>query len=114
VPRVDIPLNGRRYPVACDEGQEDRVREIAAFIDGKLAEVRRGAAGASDTHLQVMVSLLVCDELFDARSRLASRGYPQGPAHAGPAGGEVGPAVVDVISRLSNRVEAIASRLERS
>jgi cell division protein ZapA len=114
VPRVDITLNGRRYPVACDEGQEDRVREIAAFIDGKLAEVRRGAAGASDTHLLVMVSLLVCDELFDARSRLAGRGgYPQTPGHgAAPGGVEHG--VIDVISRLSNRVEAIASRLERS
>ncbi len=36
VARVDISLGGRHYPIACDDGQEDRVRRIAAYIDKKI------------------------------------------------------------------------------
>ena len=67
--RVDISLAGRNYPIACDDGQEERVRRIAAYIDGKIASIGHMPT-ATDTHLLVMASLMLGDELFDAQSRL--------------------------------------------
>jgi cell division protein ZapA len=105
--RVDVTFNGRVYPIACDDGQEPRVREVAAYVNQRLNEVKSATRSASDTHLLVMVSLLLADELFDAR----------GAAADGAAGEADGAArdvqVAQAVARLAGRIEAIAARLER-
>ena len=105
--RVDISLGGRHYPIACDDGQEERVRRIAAYIDKKITSM--GAmAGATDTHVLVMASLMLGDELFDAHSRLATAR----PSENG--GAEADEAVASSISQLAGRLESIAARLEQA
>jgi cell division protein ZapA len=102
MPRVDIMLNGRSYPIACEEGQEDRVREIAVFLDQRIHEVKRQAPTATDAQLLVMVSLMVTDELFDASA--------QGPAQDGQDSEQAAQSV----GRLAGRIEALAARLEQA
>ncbi len=49
MPQVSITINGRAYPVACDEGEEERIRAVGADgIDSKVAWLRApsGAGGA--------------------------------------------------------------------
>src|SRR3546814_6324355 len=55
------------YPIACDDGQEERVRQAAAYVDGRLTEVKAAARSASDAHLLLMVSLLLADERSEER-----------------------------------------------
>ncbi|MEE8272610.1 MAG: cell division protein ZapA [Alphaproteobacteria bacterium] len=101
--RVDISLGGRQYPIACDDGQENRVREIAAYIDGKISLI--GAVPAvTDTHLMVMASLMLGDELFEAQARLA--GGAAAPADSAP--------LAEAVGRIAGRIEAIATRLEHA
>lgn len=99
--RVEIVLNGRPYPIACEDGQEDRVREVAAFLEERLAELRQQAPNANDSQLLVMVSLMVADELFDANQKTGN-----GAAIAN--GGEAS----EALSRLAGRIEELAVRLE--
>lgn len=101
--RVDVTLNGRIYPIACEDGQEPRVLEIAAYLDGLIGEVRKAVRNVTDMHLLVMASLMVADELFDARDRIASLTPPPGEADA----------VADAVERLAGKVEAIAAKLEQ-
>ncbi len=112
--RVDITLGGRHYPIACDDGQEDRVRRIAAYIDKKITTM--GAlAGATDTHVLVMASLMLGDELFDAHSKLeTARTENTGGSGGDSAGGVEEEAVASSISHLANRLESIAARLEQA
>lgn len=99
--RVEIVLNGRPYPIACEDGQEDRVREVAAFLEERLADLRQQAPNATDSQLLVMVSLMVADELFDANQKAGN-----GAAVAN--GGEAS----EALSRLAGRIEELAVRLE--
>ncbi len=69
--RVDITLNDRVFPIACEDGQEGRLMEIAGYVDDKLREIKTGIGTASDMHLLVMAGLMVADELLDAREELA-------------------------------------------
>lgn len=101
--RVDITLGGRHYPIACDDGQEDRVRRIAAYIDQKITAMGT-LSGATDTHVLVMASLMLGDELFDAHSRLES-------AQSQPDSGEDETHAAS-LSQLTSRLETIAARLE--
>lgn len=99
--RVEIVLNGRQYPIACEDGQEERVREVAGFLEQRLTELRQQAPNATDSQLLVMVSLMVADELFDAGQR------PENGASV-PADG----AAADALGRLAGRIEELAVRLE--
>lgn len=105
--RVDVTFNGRVYPIACDDGQEPRVREVAAYVTQRLGDVKASVRSASDTHLLVMVSLLLADELFDARAGIPADGAAGGDASADAE-------VAAAVGRLAGRIEAIAARLERS
>lgn len=120
--RVDIRLNGRLYPIACDDGQEDRVREVAAFVDGKLEEIKGISPNATDMHLLVMASLMVADELIDTNAEteaLRDRLGRAGASGSNGAGGGHGAgledaAVAEAIGRLAERVEDVAQRLSET
>ncbi|MEM7443871.1 MAG: cell division protein ZapA [Pseudomonadota bacterium] len=101
--RVEIVLNGRQYPIACEDGQEDRVREVASFLETRLAELRQQAPNATDSQLLVMVSLMVADELFDANQQ-----------SGGVASVVDSPEVADSLGRIAGRIEELAVRLERA
>ena len=108
--RIDITLAGRSYPIACDDGQEERVLEIARYIESRMTEIRGSFASVGDNHLLVMVTLLVVDELFDARDELALwSGAAQDQADGSPNGS----LAEEMVARLTNRVEALAARLEQ-
>jgi cell division protein ZapA len=110
MPRVDVTLNGRVYTVACEDGQENRVRDLARHVDGKLRHVAsRSAGAASEPQLLALAALMVADELMDARAELAAR-------KAAPASGgsPEDAAVAGAVDQLAQRIEAIAARLERS
>lgn len=97
--RVEIAINGRTYTVACDEGQEDRVRELGAYVDDKLKSL--GGGGASEAQLLVLTSLVLADELIELR---------QGNGHIDADEERV---LLGAIEHLTRRVEAIAARLDQ-
>ena len=41
MPQVSITIANRTYELACGEGEEDRVHELAAYVDEKLSMLRQ-------------------------------------------------------------------------
>ena len=39
MPQVSVQIAGRTYELACGEGEEARVHELATYVDGKLKEL---------------------------------------------------------------------------
>jgi cell division protein ZapA len=39
MPLVNVMVNGRAYTIACDDGEEDHLRDLAATVDAKAREV---------------------------------------------------------------------------
>jgi cell division protein ZapA len=105
MPQVSISINGRSYPVACDEGEEDRIRDLARLIDGKVAGFARQVGQAGEARLLVLAALVLADELTEAHA---------GSPRARSQGGADGAAVAGSVSRLAQRIEAVAARLESS
>ena len=62
MPQVSITINGRAYPVACDEGEEDRIRDLARLIDSKVAGFARQVGQAGEARLLVLAALVLADE----------------------------------------------------
>jgi cell division protein ZapA len=110
LPTVDIVINGRRHSLQCEEGQEPRLRRLAAYIDKRVADLSANQGQIGDIRLLLMTALLVADELSDAydeikrlRAAVAETGGDPGDAEAA--------AVVD---KVAERIEHLAGRLEAS
>ncbi len=106
MPQISLNINGRSYPVACNEGEEERLRELARSIDAKVAGFARQVGQAGEARLLVLAALMLADELAEANETLRNLGA-QAPAadHAAVAAG---------VDRLAARVAAVATRLESS
>ena len=66
---VNVTINGRQYRMACEEGQEARLLQLAADLDTRVNDLRGKFGEIGDARLTVMAALTVCDELIDANQR---------------------------------------------
>lgn len=67
---VGIRVNGRDYRVACDDGQEERLQNLAAFFNGYVTDLGEELGQIGDARLMLLSALTVCDELFELRERV--------------------------------------------
>jgi cell division protein ZapA len=104
---VAVTINGRQYPVNCDDGNEDHVCRLADYVDGKVSELAESVGRVGDTQLLVMASLLVADELSDALYGAALPGR-------GGAKAVVPDGLAQRLDTAAVQIEGIAGELERS
>ena len=67
MPQVSVSIANRVYELACGEGEEDRVQELALYVDEKVGELRKQLPGAPEIKLLVFASLMLADESREAR-----------------------------------------------
>jgi cell division protein ZapA len=106
MPQVDVNINGRRYQIACDEGQEEHLTQLADYVDKRIQELVGAVGQVGDARLLVMTSLLVADELAEAYTALDEN------AHVGDGDGAGGVAARERDEALASMLEAMASRIE--
>ena len=67
--QVDIRVNGREYRITCDDGQEDRLQQLAAYFDRYVSQLAGDLGQIGDARLMLLSALSLCDELFEAKNR---------------------------------------------
>ena len=67
MPQVSIQIANRTYELACGDGEEARVQELAAYVDEKVCELRKQLPGAPEIKLMVFASILLAEESYEAR-----------------------------------------------
>ena len=68
---VSISINGKQFRVACEAGQERRVTALAEDFDQRISSMRARFGEVGDARLTVMAAMMIGDELFDAKARIA-------------------------------------------
>ena len=102
--QVTVTINGRGYPVSCNDGEERRIEELGRYVDAKVKVFSRELGQIGENRLLLLAALVLADELADAQSGTA-RPAANGAAH------DEGLAAAG-IENLAQRIEAIAARLE--
>ena len=64
---ITISINGRNYDITCDKGQEGRVLDLATYVDQRVREISQSGAAYNDSHLLVLATLFLSNELLEAR-----------------------------------------------
>ena len=73
MPLVNVTVNERSYSIACDEGEEDHLRELAAHVDSKMKQLAETVGQAGEPRLLLMAALVVADSEFELRMHLEKR-----------------------------------------
>lgn len=110
--QVSVTINGRAYQIACDDGQEEHLRQLAGYIDRRVAELVAAMGQIGDMRLLVMVSLLIADELSEVTRQLDDTRKTSNDAlsTATKADAKAASALEDIAARI----EDIAARLEHA
>jgi cell division protein ZapA len=96
---VTLEIAGRKFTIACAEGEEGHIAMLGRSIDDKVAEMPH-IANQSEARALLYAALLLADENHELR-----QGAPA-PA-AGP-----GPEIAEALEALAWQLEHVASRLE--
>ena len=67
MPQVSIQIANRTYELACGDGEQERVRQLAAYVDEKVGDLRRQMPGTPEVKLLVFAALMLADESHEAR-----------------------------------------------
>jgi len=106
---VSVTINGRTYKIACDDGQEAHLEKLANYVDARTRELVATVGQIGDSHLLVMTSLMIADELSDA---ISGGGGDNGADASVSAALEAETALSANMEALAKRIETVAQRLE--
>lgn len=109
--RVDIEINGRPYRFGCEDGQEQRLFDLAAYVDQRLKEVTGGGKLGSDAQMLAVTCVVLADELQEA---LAQRDRALAAAAQPPAPRTDDGELAAAVDHVARRIEEVAARLERA
>ena len=103
--QVSVTIDGRKYRLACNEGEEARLELLAGLIDDKIGEMRASFGEIGDQRLVIMAALTIADNLTEARDAVAAERKRSEDAE------KRAQALASRLDELGSRVESIAARL---
>jgi cell division protein ZapA len=68
--QVSVTINGRQFRMACEDGQEVHLVNLARELDARIGALRSKFGEIGDTRLTVMAAITVADELAEAATRI--------------------------------------------
>ena len=105
--QVDVLINGKSYNVACDDGQEDHLLQLAGYVDQRIQDLVNSVGQVGDARLLVMASLLISDELSEIYAKKTKNNNIESTSEL-----LVEQKLVKVTNDLAQRIEEIADTLE--
>ncbi|WP_343562231.1 cell division protein ZapA [Kiloniella sp. b19] len=121
--QVTVTVHGRRYAIGCQDGQEEHLQKLAAYIDQRAAQLGDVAKSLSEPQLLLMSSLMIADELHESLLKLEKlqEGSDTGEipesdslSRNQPEQEQKEPSdVADALVACADRLEKIATRLEK-
>ena len=99
---ISVSINGRKYQIACEDGQEAHLARLAAYVDRRINELVASVGQAGDAQLLVMASLMIADELSDAYAEVETL----------RAGDRAATVRLDAEENLGAAMDSLAERIE--
>lgn len=110
MPEVNVEINGRRYRMACEEGQQQRLIGLAKRFNDQVEGLKGAVGEIGDNRLTVMAGIAVLDELAEAERRI--RTLEEQVGELTRAGQEIATEYETLEQQFAERLAAAAARLE--
>ncbi|MEL6947308.1 MAG: cell division protein ZapA [Pseudomonadota bacterium] len=125
MPQVAVQINGKTYRMACDEGQEAHLLDLAQRFDRTIHQLKGSFGEIGDGRLTVMAGVMVTDELVELSHKV--RGLEAELAELRTKGAQNFPQdsqeniqdtaardahLASALTKAAERIETISSKLE--
>ena len=70
--QVTVTIDGKAYRMACEEGQQDHLTDLASRFDRYVSHLKGQFGEIGDLRLTVMAGIMVTDELSEVGRRLSA------------------------------------------
>ena len=97
--QVSIKINGRDYDIACADGEEDHVNELASEVSARVDYLASSVGQLGEARMLLMACLVLADELKEKNDEIDSAADTQAGS---------------LLDSVSERIERIAARLENA
>ena len=104
--QVDVSVNGQSYRIACEDGQEDRLVDLAAMVDEKVIGLVNQIGQVGSNRLLVMAALIIADELVDLKNEAGSSQELKDNTNQQDT--------VFALQEITKRIENIADQVEQA
>ena len=117
--QVSVSINGRQFRMACEDGQEDHLMELARELDVRIEGLRAKFGEIGDNRLTVMAALTVADELAEMGKRLKGLEEEMAAAQEARVAGtdraqSAQAAVAAALAAAAERIESVTRKLNQS
>jgi cell division protein ZapA len=116
---VSVTLNGRQFRMACEDGQEEHLMDLARELDARIAGLRERFGEVGDTRLTVMAALTIADELGEMSARLKLleeelAGLKDAHVASADRTSITQSAIAAALSEAAERIESVTKKLNQT
>jgi cell division protein ZapA len=117
--QVSVTINGRQFRMACEDGQEGHLMDLARQLDVRIESLRAKFGEIGDTRLTVMAALTVADELAEMGKRIKRLEEEFAAAQdarvaAADRAQSTQAAVAAVLTAAAERIESVTEKLNQT
>jgi cell division protein ZapA len=102
---VSVTIDGHKYRLGCNEGEEAQLESLAGMIDDKIREMRAQFGEIGDQRLVIMAALSIADNLTEARQAAEAE------RNRSEAAERRAQALASRLDELGSRLESVVARL---
>lgn len=117
--QVSVTIDSKVYRMACNEGQEDHLIDLAQRFDRYVTHLKDSFGEIGDQRITVMAGIMVMDELVELQKRI--RGMETEIAtlrktrdDALLKADKIDAAISTTLEEMAERIEAVATKLATS
>jgi cell division protein ZapA len=116
---VTVTINARQFRMACEDGQEDHLRQLAKELDERIGALRGQFGEIGDARLTVMAALMVADELAESKRKTRNleeeiAGLHEARSTTADQASATHTALVTAFNSAAERIEVLARKLNQS
>lgn len=117
--QVTVTIDNKTYRMACDEGQEEHLTDLAQRFDRYVGHLKDSFGEIGDQRITVMAGIMVMDELSELQKRVKGMESELNTLRktrdeALTKADKNDSAVTGALASLAERIEALATKLATS
>ncbi len=115
MPQVAVQINGKTYRMACDEGQETHLLDLAQRFEKNISTLKGSFGEIGDQRLTVMAGIMVQDEIVETQRKVARLESELSEMRLFPAGSQgKEDEIAEALIKTAARIESISDKLSKA
>lgn len=117
--KVNLEINGRKYALGCDDGEEERLLRLGNSLNERVQSLANQFGQIGDVRLLVMAGIMMEDELAELESASQSQAEEMTADirteadRATKAAAKTETQASDALSDAASKIEKLAERLRK-